>query len=144
MKKKFYSMTTLFSLLILLVFTASVSATENPTIVNGHVYADDAITPVSGIEVTVTCHDDGGDNVLTDETNGEGYYVVEFAPGLCSMGSTVDVEAAGVTTSATVENNIVIKNILYANLIIPEFSILAAGVTFVGAGLAYLFIRRNK
>jgi hypothetical protein len=99
-----------FTLLLLFSVKAAV-----PTIVNGHVYQSDGITPASSIKVKVNCNNLD----LFDITNNKGYYFVEFFSD-CDKGSIVTVTAANVTGLGSVSNEIFGKNIVYINLRLPE------------------------
>ncbi|MFH1134297.1 MAG: hypothetical protein V1735_07475 [Nanoarchaeota archaeon] len=130
--------TLLATMLFLTVF--SVSATL-PTVVNGHVYAADGHTPVPNVDVAVTCPEDTI-NTLHDLTNAAGYYVVEFMEG-CNVGDTVEVCVGDICDSAEVSENIVIKNLVYINLSVPEFGAIAGAVAISGALLGFLLLRRK-
>lgn len=110
-----------------------------PTIVNGHIYGPDGKTPVSGVEVEVTCND----IELHDTTNAAGFYVVEFLEG-CDTGSLVIVESNGHSDSGTVANRVLVKNLVYINLSVPEFGTIAAIIALVGSVAVFAVIRKRR
>ena len=135
------SMILMFALLILSMGFASVKSVEGlPTAVNGHIYAPDGITPLTGVNVDVTCASLGP---VTDATNSAGYYVVEFSEG-CNIGDTVTVSAGGVTVTDQVANAVIWQNIVYANLTVPEFGILGALGALAGSVVLFTVIRKRN
>ena len=126
-------------LVIAMFISSNVYATSVlPTVVNGHVYASDEITPVSGVDVKVVCNE----IELHDTTNDAGHYAVEFLEG-CPLGSTVTVSVGDFSESDIVADEVFVKNIVYINLSVPEFTLATGLITLVGATLVFMFIRRK-
>ena len=116
------------------------STEQKPTIVNGHVYASDGHTPVSGANVKITCDS----AVKETTTNSEGYYVVEYFD-VCNEGSTVTIESNGFTAEGKVKSSRVItKNIAYINLSVPEFGTIAALIALIGSVAVFAVIRKRN
>ena len=113
---------------------------QEQTVVNGHIYAADGITPVSGTGVSVTCD---GLGPLVDTTDSEGYYMVEFLEG-CDLGDTVEVTSGGVSDTDTVANAVIWKNLVYVNLTVPEFGVITALAALAGSVLVFTVIRKRK
>lgn len=132
---------TIFALLLLSFSFGNATAEPLPlpTVVNGHVYAADGSTPVSGTEVSVTCD---GLGPLVDTTDSEGYYVVEFLEG-CDIGDTVEVSSGGVSDTDTVANAVIWKNLVYVNLTVPEFGVITALAALAGSVLVFTVIRKR-
>jgi hypothetical protein len=127
--------------LLLVGFVFAGAETVKPTIVNGHVYASDGHTPVSGASVKVTCN--SAEPIMTT-TNPEGYYVVEFF-GDCNVGDNVTVESGSYKAEGTVNGSrLITKNIAYINLSVPEFGTAAALVALVGSVGLFMFIRKKQ
>ncbi len=132
----------ILSVILLLVFGIFTSLNVNsavlPLIVNGHVYASDGHTPISGVDVTVKC------NELTqiDTTNSVGHYAVEFLEG-CNTGDTVTVSVGDFSESGIVADRTFTKNIVYINLSVPEFTLVTGLTALAGAALVFMFIRRK-
>lgn len=131
---------TVLALLLLSFVSTNVFAIETtPTIVNGHVYGPDGKTPVNGASVKVTC--DG--NELIDDTNAEGFYVVEFFQG-CDTGDVVSVESGSAKVDGTVTaSKFIRKNLVYVNLSVPEFGTVAALIALVGSVAVFMVIRKR-
>ena len=131
--------TILISMFLVLSMTLAIVKATAPTVVNGHVYAADGITPLPGVEVTVECDEE----VEVDTTNAEGFYVVEFFEG-CDLGDIVTVSAGGVSEEDTVADFIVEKNLVYVNLTVPEFGILGALAALAGSAVLFTVIRKKN
>lgn len=136
MKKRILTMILL--LVASLLISPNFVSADLPTIVNGHVYAADGITPVPGVDVTVECND----IILVDTTNDLGYYVVEFFEG-CPIGSEVTVSVGEFSESDIVADEVLIKNIVYINLSVPEFTLATGLIALAGAALVFMIIRRK-
>jgi hypothetical protein len=130
---------------VFLLSIATVLATAAPTVVSGHVYDQDGKTRMPNVEVSVTC--DNGESVegpLYDTTNANGFYVVEFLEN-CPTGSLITVHAGDNEESANVGNTLrVNKNIVYINISIPEFGVIAAGVAAAGGVLGFMLLRKRN
>lgn len=129
-------------LFLLLISIGFVAASELPTVVTGHVYAEDGYTPLPGMDVSVTC------NAVekTNTTNSQGQYTVEFnVTEDCDIGDLVEVCVnEDVCESDYVTETPFWKNIVYINLQIPEFGIVAATVALAGAVAGFFLLRKKK
>lgn len=142
------SLISIVALLLLSVMT--VSALPPLLVVNGQVMETDGITPAGdGIEVTVEC------NLVekTDTTDINSQYSVEFDGGDCWVGDTLTASVPGGDSGNGGEQTTVVQDdetVLGAlilppiNLIIPEFSAIAASLAFAGAGASYLMLKRRN
>jgi hypothetical protein len=131
--------------ILFLVALSFASATENPVIVNGHVYMEGTSNPAPDVEVTVTCP--AGDGwTFNDMTDAQGYYAVEFTAEQCEVGDTVHICAGNEDNcvDAVVTQSTFWKNIVYRNLEIPEFTWVAGGIALVGAGLGFMLLRKKN
>ena len=117
--------------------------------VHGDVKLADGITDAGpGIEVTVQC-DNGQITTIMDTTDANSEYDVGFNSSVCGVGSTVTASVPGDEESDVVENEDAVVGLqdlflLNIELSIPEFSAIAAGVAFAGAGLGYVFMRKRR
>ena len=126
---------------LLLVGFVFAGTDVKPTIVNGHVYASDGHTPVSGASVKVTCN--SAEPIMTT-TNTQGFYVVEFF-GDCNAGDNVKVESGSYMAEGKVTaSRVLTKNVAYINLSVPEFGTAAALVALVGSVGLFMFIRKKQ
>ena len=115
--------------------------------VHGDVKLADGITDAGpGVEVTVQC-DNGVITTDTDTTDANSEYVVSFTTEECDLGDTVTASVPGDEESDVVSSGDLVLQDLYLlniELSIPEFSAIAAGVAFAGAGLGYVFMRKRR
>lgn len=113
MNRKSLALIVLFFVFLINMLVANPAS--KPTIVNGHVYESDGITPAPGKTVEAICN-----NLhRTTATNSNGFYAVEFLSG-CDLGSIVEARSNGAVGYGKVANEIFSKNIVYINLILPK------------------------
>ncbi|MFH1134298.1 MAG: hypothetical protein V1735_07480 [Nanoarchaeota archaeon] len=132
-------------MILALAAAASAYECEFGTIVNGIAYSGDNIStdPVPSVMVDVTCNS----NIISDETNSEGYYAVFFGPYTCNQGDEVsacvgDICGYGVVEECLQPNEL---NILGIDIFgVPEFSVIAGSLALLGAGAGYMFLRKRK
>jgi hypothetical protein len=134
--------------LLFLVAIAGASAIDEPVMVNGHVYYQGTSNPVPDVEVTITCPMGDGGWTLTDTTNAQGYYVVEFGAEQCEVGDSVEICAGTDNCEQAIvpdtDMPYINKDIVYVNLEIPEFAWAGAGVALIGAGLGFMLLRKKN
>ncbi len=137
----------IFGIVALMAIFMAVSVIADVDI-HGTVKQADGFTDAgAGIEVTVEC--DNGDVVSsdTDTTDSNSEYIVSFTTEECDLGDTVVASVPGMEVNETITSNRLVLPDLYVlniELSIPEFSAIAAGVAFAGAGLGYVALRRRK
>jgi len=137
----------LFGIVAVLTVLMSVSVLADVT-VHGTVKLADGVTDAGpGVEVTVEC--DNGDDVISDSdfTDANSEYAVTFTTEECDLGDEVVASVPGMEVSDEVtEEDLRLEDLYILNieLSIPEFSAIAAGVAFAGAGLGYVALRRRK
>lgn len=136
--------------LMAMLMAVSVLGVTAPTYVDVHgtVMEEDGFTPAGeGILVTVVCDHIGTNTTKTDDTDIQSEYAVEFTNAECTLGDWVsasvpgDVESDQVTSDHLQLPDLYVLNI---ELNVPEFSAIAAGVAFAGAGLGYAFMRKRR
>ncbi len=137
-----------FIVCILAVLALSVSsalAIGATTVVHGKVLNPDSSPAGSGIVVTVEC-DNGVVATQTPSTDANSEYQAEFSDDDCWVGDTVYASVPGDSKSAIVVDDTTVLGslILQIDLEIPEFSAIAAGIAFAGAGASFMLLRRRK
>jgi len=140
-------------IIALMAFVMAVSVigvSTAPTFVDVHgtIIQMDGQTPAgAGIMVDVQCDSDGTITTKSSETDSQSEYVVEFDSTECIEGDMLTASVAGDEASRAVKSKDMVLPDLYVvnlELSIPEFSVLAAGVAFAGAGLGYMFMRKRR
>jgi len=120
-----------------------VSAMAEQVIVAGTIYEEDGVTEVSGATVQVVC-DQESESTTSDD---DGDYSVDLSDTTCDAGETVIVTASkgsavGVESDTVVDYTYI--NLAIVNVTIPEFGLIAGGMSFLGAAGAYIAMRRKK
>lgn len=110
-----------------------------PTVVNGHVYMEDGQTTVPDVLVTASCND----VELSDTTNSQGLFNIVYDGEDCMIGDTVTVGVNGESKQTTVRPGTNEINLAYANIRVPEFGAIAGALAVLGAGAAYLRLRKK-
>lgn len=155
---------TLFLLLFLLVLSVSfVSAkytdyvdsntNSNETRIQGIIYFKENNFPAGNASVTIKCHHNGIDNIITVQSleNSGGYFVV-FPQSECSSGDLITVSATKdgqsgeeqdiVSDWFTIDSIDIDIGIVYVPLI-PEFGLFIGGLTLISAIVTFFIIRKN-
>ena len=125
-----------------LIFAAMVvqaASAPLPTVVNGHVFANDGKTVMQGIEVNVACNG----LLKSDLTNTQGLYQVVFEPEECALGDEITVNAGGSVYAGTLEKSTNTVNLIFFDIQIPEFGLAAALLAAAGGVAVYLKVRRS-
>lgn len=140
-----------FLVLIAAVFLVSaISAVSAGTIIAGKIYDSpnfETAGPVAGANINVTCDS----NLQTAVSLSDGTYSVIFPIAKCPLGTTVTVvaEKDGFSNSGTgvVNDYSTLMVDLYIGVVnialIPEFGLLIAGLTIVGAVGIFFIVRRK-
>lgn len=110
-----------------------------PTVVNGIVYMEDGQTPVSGVMVTATCNE----IELSDETNDQGLFNIVFDGMDCMIGDEVTLGTGETAVTTTVKEGTNTVNLAFANIRVPEFGAIAGALAVLGAGAAYMRLRKK-
>ncbi len=137
---------TLLSLLAVLVFPVAASAaTPAQTMVSGVVKQSGKA--LAGANVSVTCNGTSG----SDTSDTDGSYLVGFSAEDCPSGATVTAvaskgDAAGSKTGKAnqiggTKLNVAVVDV---DVALPEMSTIVSGIAAVGAGGAFLIIRRKQ
>lgn len=134
----------LFLMLAVLLVSATTVLAGLPatTVVHGKVIYPNATGVGSGWEVTVDC----GSATQYPLTDVNSEYQAEFNASDCWVGDTAtasvpgDEQSAEVTDAETVLGSLIVQ----INLQVPEFTALASGIAFTGAGAGFLLLRRRK
>jgi hypothetical protein len=144
--------------LLMVLSVGMVSAATTDTLVGGTIYKGttyDGSNGIVGADVTVVCHHIGGDQTQTTASISGGAYSVNFdnTPGkLCSYGDSVTVSASwsGITGTKNGTVNMqyplpsVTLNVGIVNIpMVPEFGIIAGGLTILSAMVVFFVIRRK-
>lgn len=138
---------------VALVMVMSVGAASSQVLVAGKIYSADFSNVVSGAMVNVTCMDVAmGNTTLNTMSIEDGSYAATFNPGQCALNDGLSVHAfkEGVgenTVTGTV--NIDMHPMLDLGIgvvnvpLVPEFGVIAAGITVLGAVAIFFFVRRK-
>ena len=137
-------------LALMLVSAASVIAVDPDIAVNGQVMEEDGTTPAgAGITVNIECNG----AIQSDDTDTNSQYQVLFSANDCAVGDNVTAsvnggteENGGKVITSVADDEIVLGTIILPpiNLIIPEFSTVAASLAFAGASAGYLLLKKRK
>jgi hypothetical protein len=138
----------LAGIVVLTMFIPMIKGEEecagNPTLINGQVYsgADYDSPTVPDAQVDVTCNN----FMLSDTTDGVGYYSVVFDAGNCPLGSNVSACVGDTCGQGMVQtcfdNQINIENIDIFN--VPEFGFIAGSMAIVGTLAGFMFLRKKN
>ncbi|OIO62295.1 hypothetical protein COT48_03075 [Candidatus Woesearchaeota archaeon CG08_land_8_20_14_0_20_47_9] len=134
-------------MLIATLTLACLSATAvvaNHVAVVGKIY-DAGHNHVGGADVTAIC--DGVTKGTTSEADGD--YVIDFTGTDCNLGDDVTVTAvkgdqSGMKSGKVKDFNTCIDLAIVNVTLIPEFSVLAAGVAVGGSALAFAMLRKRS
>ncbi len=134
------------ALAVVFAVPASSFAVDNPAVTQITGTVSSAGSPVGGANVQVTCGSVSGN----DTTDSEGVYLVTFAAADCPKGSTTTAAAtkgdasgsnSGTANKITNKLNIALVDV---DVAVPEMGTIVGGIAALGAGGAFLIIRKRQ
>jgi len=136
------------ALIAIVISVLGISTAAAYVDVHGTVLQPDGSTPAGeGVMVTLSCDRNGTMTTKMSQTDSQSEYVVEFNDSECALGDTVTAAVEGDDASTLVmSKDLVLQDLYLLNLelSVPEFSVIAAGVAFAGAGVGYMFMRKRR
>lgn len=107
---------------------------------------------VVGANITVVCHNAGGDQTKNTTTDGDGFYIVEYTNYQCVAGDKVNVTASKDGQSGTREGEMedegtvgrVHLDVAIINIpMVPEFGLITGGLALMTSAGSLFFLRRR-
>jgi hypothetical protein len=139
---------TILALVLVFITMTSISAVSAGTLIAGKTYNADFSDVVSGADVEVTC----GNETMTDTSESDGTYAVNFDEEDCTIGDEVTVEATkgdlyGEETGIVLDGatfNVPCNDLAVVNVpMIPEFGLVIGALTAISAIGIFFFVRRK-